>query len=234
VRRRRGENGRIIFERPVGGGGGVSSVRADLFAVAADGSGLARVFRTELPESQAEWSPDGTRIVFTRARPSGAYEVYVANADGSRTRRLTRHRAFSIAPSWSPDGRRIAYATDKDGPEPRSEDDPPSQATGTTVASHGLDSAVDLSSTQSPLMALTLSGSHATAFPRCSPTGSHSGEYIRIDGTCVPEARWRSMSGRSTGSASAASSGLPSSPSVEPGRDIGASPDQSASHPWEQ
>jgi Tol biopolymer transport system component len=114
-----GRNGKLIYERPVG------RLGSDLFSVAPDGSGRARIFGTARPESQAEWSPDGTRIVFTReVRSRGPWEIFAANADGSGVRRLTRHRAYSIAPSWSPDGTRIAYVTDKDGVRTRSGSDP--------------------------------------------------------------------------------------------------------------
>jgi Tol biopolymer transport system component len=103
-----------VFERP-------SQSGANLFSVAADGSGLVAVTKLKGLESEASSSPDGTKIAFTRARrPNAPFEIWVVNADGSGLRRLTRHRAFSTAPAWSPDGRRIVYATDKDAPAPKS------------------------------------------------------------------------------------------------------------------
>jgi Tol biopolymer transport system component len=39
--------------------------------------------------SQAGWSPDNTRILFS-GRSAGVQEVYVMNADGTGLRRLTR------------------------------------------------------------------------------------------------------------------------------------------------
>jgi hypothetical protein len=57
------------------------------------------------------WSPDGTRIAFTRSTPSGPSEIYVVDSDGSNLERLTRGGGFGSAaePTWSPNGRRIAY-----------------------------------------------------------------------------------------------------------------------------
>jgi Tol biopolymer transport system component len=102
-----GTNGKLVFERPTRNG-------ANLFTVAADGSGLTRL--TGLPglEGDSSWSPDGSKVAFVRARnpEQGPYEIWAVNADGSGLVRLTRHRGFSIAPAWSPDGRKIVYATD--------------------------------------------------------------------------------------------------------------------------
>lgn len=110
-----GANGRIGFERPNADG-------ANLFSVAPDGSLTERLTRTPGLESDLSWSPDGSKFAFVRAATErSAVEVYRANADGSGVQRLTRHRRFSGGPTWSPDGTKIAYTTDKDSPEPRSE-----------------------------------------------------------------------------------------------------------------
>lgn len=53
------------------------------------------------------WSPDGTRIAFTRW--SGQQGVYVMNADGADVR-LVHERAGAKSPTWSPDGTKIAFA----------------------------------------------------------------------------------------------------------------------------
>jgi Tol biopolymer transport system component len=101
-----GTNGKLVFERPTREG-------PNLFTVAADGSGLTQLTRLQGGEGDSSWSPDGTKVVFTRAtRERGPFEIWVVSADGSGLQRLTRHRGFSIAPTWSPDGRRIVYATD--------------------------------------------------------------------------------------------------------------------------
>lgn len=61
----------------------------------------------------ADWSPDGTQIVFASKR-DGNVELYLADADGGNQRRLTQNRKLDYFPDWSPDGRRIAFAVMED------------------------------------------------------------------------------------------------------------------------
>jgi TolB protein len=105
-----GTNGKLVFERPTRDG-------VNLFTVGPDGSGLTRLIRLRGTGGDSSWSPDGSKVAFTRARDpeEGPYEIWAVNADGSGLARLTRHRGFSIAPAWSPDGRKIVYATNAGG-----------------------------------------------------------------------------------------------------------------------
>ena len=69
-------------------------------------------------EEDADWSPDGQTIVYTRHPASDqpanfnytSKEIYVLNADGTgEPQRLTFNGEEERAPAWSPDGTRIAY-----------------------------------------------------------------------------------------------------------------------------
>jgi Tol biopolymer transport system component len=63
----------------------------------------------------SDWSPDGSRLVFTSDR-DGGLEIYVMNADGSGTVQLTDDDVDNGAVDWSPDGRRIVFdAFDAEG-----------------------------------------------------------------------------------------------------------------------
>jgi TolB protein len=115
-----GENGRLVFQRPIG-------QQIDLFTVKPSGGALRRLTRTPAWEEQAEWSPDGRRLAFARSRPSGSpTEIWTMSSAGKERRALTSFDSFSNAPTWSPDGR-VAYFTLRDFP-PASEDEPPPPA----------------------------------------------------------------------------------------------------------
>jgi Tol biopolymer transport system component len=77
-------------------------------------------------DSDPTWSPDGTRIAFTRIGKEDAGHIYVVDFDGSKLRKLTHANEKNESPVWSPDGNRIAFAnvygltiTDADGGNPR-------------------------------------------------------------------------------------------------------------------
>jgi Tol biopolymer transport system component len=80
----------------------------DIYVINADGSGERNLSRNRSHDIDADWSPDGRRIVFRTSR-HGRWELYVMNADGSGQRRLTRTAANESRPSWSPDGQMIAF-----------------------------------------------------------------------------------------------------------------------------
>ncbi|MBA3557729.1 MAG: PD40 domain-containing protein [Gemmatimonadaceae bacterium] len=63
--------------------------------------------------SRPAWSPDGSRIAFTRPTNNllGKWQLCVARADGSDARCVVGDRDGNIAgrPSWSPDGSKVAF-----------------------------------------------------------------------------------------------------------------------------
>ena len=111
-------NGHIAFERlrfqnsPLWG---------ELFVMNADGTGVRKL---TLPpngteDTNPDWSPDGSRLVFERAPSTGAHSIWTVNSDGTGLRRLTPDcppgagvptcRADDGWPVWSPDGKHIAF-----------------------------------------------------------------------------------------------------------------------------
>jgi TolB protein len=83
-----------------------------------DGSGL-HMIPGDIYVEYADWSRDGTKIVFMSQEPGASgsdpdYNVYVMNADGTGVTRLTTAPGEDGWPSWSPDGRRIAFTTTRD------------------------------------------------------------------------------------------------------------------------
>ena len=67
-----------------------------------------RVLTTE-PDNLPGWSPDGSRIVFTRRQRDGNYDVFTIRPDGSDLRRLTDSPAVDGHAVWSTDGQHILW-----------------------------------------------------------------------------------------------------------------------------
>ena len=115
-------DGRRIAYLGVVGATDTSDASYRLHVVNADGSGdhtlLAASRATWAPGGHAliwppTWSPDGSRIAFSRATrsratdpPWTAFEIHVINPDGTGLRRLTL-TTDSFSPAWSPDGKQI-------------------------------------------------------------------------------------------------------------------------------
>ncbi len=67
-------------------------------------------------QGEPTWSPDGTKIAFSRDDGSGWVSLYVMNADGSAVTRLTNSgTANDYEPAWSPDGTKIAFQRNRQG-----------------------------------------------------------------------------------------------------------------------
>jgi Tol biopolymer transport system component len=86
-----------------------------ILIVKADGSGLHELaLPSETPWGDPDWSPDGTRIVFSsypvRYKSAGETpEVYSVRPDGTDFKQLTRMGVGSGAPSWTSDGAHIFF-----------------------------------------------------------------------------------------------------------------------------
>jgi Tol biopolymer transport system component len=84
-------------------GGPVAPTLAAVFVVDADGQNLRQISPTTLAAQFAEWSPDGSRIVFTS--PDTQHQgIYTVRPDGTDLRRLTTD-GISNGATWTPDGR---------------------------------------------------------------------------------------------------------------------------------
>ena len=61
--------------------------------------------------SDLDWSPDGSRIIFTRFRSDikDDSDIFIADEDGKDLKALTNDPEIQCQPVFSPDGRRIVY-----------------------------------------------------------------------------------------------------------------------------
>ncbi len=104
---------RLVFARYISE---AIPIEAALFTVRVDGSGLKQLTPWENGAEDADWSPDGTKIVF-EAYPTeySRGEVFTIDADGQQLTNLTDNfsRGFgSSDPVWSADGTKILFVSE--------------------------------------------------------------------------------------------------------------------------
>ncbi len=74
-----------------------------------------RLISSTHTDYNAQYSPDGKRIVFHSTR-SGASEIWVSDSGGANAARLTDFNApITGSPRWSPDGEWIVFDSNKEG-----------------------------------------------------------------------------------------------------------------------
>ena len=98
----------------------VFCVDDDIFVMDDDGSRRRRLtHNTTALDTNPRWSPDGTRITFTRymdrTKTQTTAEVFIMNADGTDPQRLTYNNVIDAYSCWSPDGTQIAFASTHSG-----------------------------------------------------------------------------------------------------------------------
>lgn len=120
-------NGLTILP-PIRNQPGAPTVDSDIFIANVDdvlgGAAPKNITNSDqMIDEDADWSPDGTKIVFT-SDPASDYlgvplpgnpfnyptkEIFVINPDGTGLTQLTFNDREERAPAWSPDGTRIAF-----------------------------------------------------------------------------------------------------------------------------
>jgi len=88
----------------------------DFFVMNADGSGPVRLTNAALSGSDsgmsADWSPDGTKIVFGAVvKAVGFTALFVVDADGRNLKQITTTNLGGVTAQWSPDGQWIAFTS---------------------------------------------------------------------------------------------------------------------------
>jgi len=130
-------------------------------------------------ESQAQWSPDGSRIIFqSDLQQSENIDIYTIRPNGRDLRRLTDNPAFDGGPNYSPDGRLIAFDSDRTG----NSDVFVMAADGTRQTQLTHDPSTDLLSCFSPdgrFIAFT-SERHGAPFPGQPPGGVRFPDIFRM------------------------------------------------------
>ncbi len=60
-----------------------------------------------------DWSPDGTKLVFSSINEGGFSDLYLYNTTEGGLRKLTSDSYDDRDPAWSPDGEQIAFSSDR-------------------------------------------------------------------------------------------------------------------------
>jgi Tol biopolymer transport system component len=96
---------------PVDGNFGQTTTQQDIFIGPLQGGQAIRITDDPGNDSDPNWSPDGSRIVFNSDRESDP-QIYVMNANGTGQTQLTDVGANTAA-DWSPDGTQIIFVSDR-------------------------------------------------------------------------------------------------------------------------
>lgn len=101
----RGAPGKIAFSRDPQGSPGL---RHDIWTVSRSGA-EERLTRGSGDDTEAEFSPNGGTIVYSRRGSGGRSTIWAMRANGRLKRRVVSGRGDSFSPTFFPSGRSIAY-----------------------------------------------------------------------------------------------------------------------------
>ena len=77
--------------------------------------GIQRLTTTENYDIHPDWSPDGSKLVFTRQTDPFSASVYVLDLFSLLQTALTGDGGYNGYPSWSPDGTKIIFSSNRNG-----------------------------------------------------------------------------------------------------------------------
>ncbi len=111
---------KIVYSSQLGNPHGTASYEdpnsVEIYMINADGSELTQLTHNTAVDGFADWSPDGTLLVFSSNR-DGKYGIYTMLPDGSEVKCLTELDSNNINPIWTQDGQQIVFSSDRDSDE---------------------------------------------------------------------------------------------------------------------
>lgn len=82
----------------------------EIYKMSVDGSNQQRLTSSTENESNALWSPDGQKIVFSRNINSTTNQIWSMNADGSGQTLISDATGYNLPHEWSPNGQKILFS----------------------------------------------------------------------------------------------------------------------------
>jgi TolB protein len=85
-------------------------LNSQLYVIHPDGSGLRQITHVRATTTllSSSFSPNGRRIVYSRAGRAGQPDIFTMNVDGNDVHRVTRTPLWESAPDWGPMVKRLA------------------------------------------------------------------------------------------------------------------------------
>ena len=91
-----------------------------IFIANSDGTGARRLTTglqtAKAYNTEAQWSPDGATIAFTRIKNNKEAAIFTIRTSGTELTKLTPYKLDGASPDWSADGDRIAFSSYYDSP----------------------------------------------------------------------------------------------------------------------
>jgi tricorn protease len=131
------------------------AAHGDIFAASSkEGGEPQRLTTTEAAESDPQWSPDSTKVVYLSERGGGS-SLYLYDFNTRNETALTSGTAIDVSPTFSPDGKMLAFLRDRkelhvltfpekpkelNGKEKKAEGAPPNKPTDKIIATGEIDS----------------------------------------------------------------------------------------------
>ncbi len=110
---RAGAQGTRLLRHPAINGNAIAfEYGGDLWVTTRAGGAARRLTSTPDVETEPHFSPDGSRIAFSRTS-NGNTDVYVVPTAGGEPTRLTFHPGNDRVRGWTPDGKRVVFASDR-------------------------------------------------------------------------------------------------------------------------
>ncbi len=97
-----------------------NKVYSDLYVVSIDGSEIKQLTNYNASNSNARWSPDGTKIAFLSNKEKDGYQIFTMDFPKTKSRQITYIDGGVSNLSWSPDGKYFSFTADvkmKDTPK---------------------------------------------------------------------------------------------------------------------